>query len=194
MSDQEKKGESAGLWVMSAPGIPCGAKRLGVPSGSATGRGKTWIDVCIIGSHIPQMYGNPEIHPLEKSDCDRLGICPECLGFGDVGDFEVVRTSPDITAVARDISQIASPCAHCAGSGRPAIRARVVRAADGSVRGSMAVVPHAYVPPLPMEDLVQGELFYTRNPELFGASHDMCLACGHPRIVPLGLGEPVHTS
>jgi hypothetical protein len=154
-----------GIWVTSGPGLPCGARKLDPRVMGDAPRGRTWVDVCIIGQHLPQMYRDTEISTLDAGGCERLGLCPDCLGFGD--------TAPGVRAAfdaARAIDQIARPCANCGGSGRPAIRVSVTRTA-GATTGSIRPLPHAYIPPL------------DPDPELaaaFGAAPDMCLACGMP--------------
>ena len=74
--------------MMSGPGIPCGARRLGDDVLGAAPPGRTWLDVCIIGQHLPQMYQDSEMRALMPGDCPALGLCPDCLGFGDALEAE----------------------------------------------------------------------------------------------------------
>jgi hypothetical protein len=149
----------AGVWVLSGPGLPCGARVLG-PAGD----GRTWVDVCVLGQHLPQMYPPEEIHDLDRAGCDRMGLCPDCLGWGD--------NSPGLPAglaeAARGIDEVASACVGCGGSGRPALRVAVTRD-SGNVAGTIRPIPHLYVPPLDGSDPVLRAAF--------GVPDDMCLAC-----------------
>jgi len=163
---------SAHVWVVGAPGAPFGGRVLG-----RSEDGRYWIDVCIMGQHLPQMYDPRELHELEANDCERLGLCPDCLGFGDTGDFEKIRTSSNMVTVARRSDDpIVVRCVTCSGSGRPSVQTVVVDKGT-SLYGTIIIRPHRYVSPLRMDQLSQAELFYVRNPELFGAGDGMCLAC-----------------
>jgi hypothetical protein len=148
----------AAVWVLSGPGLPCGARELG-----ESGDGRTWLDVCVIGQHLPQMYAPGEIRPLDAGGAE-LGLCPDCAGFGDL----TPGVGADMAAVNRGIDQIRSPCPGCGGSGRPAIRVTVTRDPSGGVTGSLRPVPHPFVPPSGQPGMLDG-----------------CLACGMP---PDGLG------
>lgn len=170
---------AAAIWVTSGPGLPCGARELPDSVLGPASRGKLWLDVCVIGQHLPQMYRKEEARELTADGCARLGLCPDCLGFGDLRPGPVT----DALTAARGIDQVNRPCPNCAGSGRPAIRASVTRDASG-VTGSIRPLPHPYVPPL-------GET----DPELsalFQVPPDMCLACGMPQDGAGPRGEALH--
>lgn len=160
------------VWV-TGPGapVPCGARVL-----ADAGNGRHWLDVCILGQHLPQMYPPDGYQPLAAGDCARLGLCPDCLGFGDLDQ----EPAADMIAAARGVDQLGKPCPGCGGSGRPAIRCTVTRTA-GDVTGEVRPLPHAYVPPLPgpLDPAAEAMMALTG----FGA--DGCLACGMP---PGGLG------
>ena len=179
-------------WVMGAPGAPYGAKILGDAERGMTGA-RYWVDLCLIGQHIPQMYDKQDVHELTPLDCPRLGLCAECLGFGDVGDFEQIRRSSSLTVAARGIDEMSLDrlCTTCGGTGRPYTRVRILRT-HGTTTGEITVLHHAYVPPLPMEDLTQAELFYARNGSLFNASADMCMACSMAEDGRDSRGERIH--
>lgn len=162
------------FWVPSGPGLPCGARELG-----DAGDGKTWLDVCIMGQHLPQMYRTAELNELTPGACARLGLCPDCLGFGDTNPVP----AGDLLEAARGIDQVTAPCPGCGGSGRPALRVTLTRDASG-VTGDIRPLPHEYVPPLDGSD-----------PELraaFGVPDDMCFACGMPPDGTGPRGEPLH--
>lgn len=165
-------------WVMSAHWMPCGARQLGDLAGRAR-PGTTWLEVNTLGQHLPQMYPAGDIRPLTAQDCPRLGLCPTCLGFGNLD----TRPPASWADLARAIDQAASPCPDCGGTGRPALRVTIRR--DGSgMTGEIRPLPHAYVPPLD-----------TRQPELaatFGVTPDACLACGTPPDGTGPRGEALH--
>jgi len=168
------------FWVASGPGIPCGARRLGDDVLGAAPPGRTWLDVCIIGQHLPQMYQDSEMRALMPGDCPALGLCPDCLGFGD--------TSPAVAAdpltASRGVDQVKRPCPGCGGSGRPALRVTVRR--DGpDITGSIRPLPHGYVPPAGTPDPVLMAAFE--------APADMCLACGMPQDGAGPRGEALHS-
>lgn len=176
-----KTEKSRACWVVSAPGIPCGARVLGEDYRSD----RLWLDVCIMGQHLPQMYPENEIHDLGKGHCRVLGLCEDCLGFGDKG------TEPpksDLMSLSRAVDEVENPCTACGGTGRTAMRVRIVRA-FGATTAEISFLPHAYIPPLDREQ----DDFYT-DPglkELFGAAPDTCIACGLPQMETYQ-GEALH--
>jgi hypothetical protein len=165
-----------GVWVTSGPGLPCGARKLG-----DAGDGRVWLDVCIIGQHLPQMYRPAEAHDLTAEGCARLGLCPDCLGFGDLDP----GLAAGMLEAARGVDQLERPCPGCGGSGRPALRITIRRDGTG-VYGDMRPLPHEYAP---------GPLA-TADPLLLAAfevTADMCLACGMPQDGTGPRGEALHT-
>ena len=162
-----------GVWVQSG-GLPCGARQLG-----EAGNGRVWLDVCVLGQHLPQQYRPAEISDLDAGGCAGLGLCPACLGFGDL-DPALPR---GLGEAARGVDQITRPCGTCGGSGRPALRVQVTRTANG-VTGQINPVAHDYVPPLPGMDLSQAVMF--------GLEADSCLACGTPPDGSWPTGEVLH--
>jgi hypothetical protein len=157
------------FWVISGPGIPCGA-RLAPEAAEFLGperKGTRWVDMCSMGQHLPQMYQAAEIHPLTRENCARLGLCEDCLGWGDTGPVP-----QGIGGLARSLDEVRTACPNCGGSGRPALRV-VIRRTAATTAASISLLPHEYVPPLPGDD---DELRAA-----FGESLDMCLACGASR-------------
>lgn len=172
---------SPGIWVTSGPGLPCGARKLGDSVLGPAARGTVWLDVCILGQHLPQMYREKELRDLDAKGCARLGLCPDCLGFGDTST--VTLGAGEALLAARGIDELKRPCPGCGGTGRPALRITVTR--DGSgVQGDIRPLPHAYVPPL---DGTDPELV-----ALFGGTGDMCLGCGMPPAGSGPRGEALH--
>lgn len=175
------------LWVMSGPGIPCGARKTEV-MGPAV-RGRVWLDVCIMGQHLPQMYRLGEASELTAGQCPQLGLCTTCYGFGDLG-----QPAAEAFTLARGIDEVGNPCPACAGSGRPALRVTVTR--DGSgVQGEIRALPHAYVPPEGFNAELEAMFGGTPAAEvraMFEVTADMCLACGMPRDGKGPHGEALH--
>jgi hypothetical protein len=167
------------FWVMSGPGIPCGARKLGDDALGAAQPGRTWLDVCIIGQHLPQMYRDTEIRALKLEDCAALGLCPDCLGFGDASPV----AATDALLACRGVDEVKKPCPGCGGSGRPALRVSIRRAGP-DITGSIRLLPHGYVPP--------GDGFDAELGALFGASADMCMACGMPQDGTGPRGKALH--
>ena len=163
--------------MIAGPGLPCGARKLDDRVLGRARPGTVWVDLCMLGQHLPQMYRRDEIRVLEAGGCARLGLCPDCLGFGDLGPPAAAALQ-----AARDINQV-RPCPKCAGSGRPAIRVTVARDPSG-VQGSIRPLPHEYVPPLPDAD--------PDLAALFGVPPDMCLACGCAQAGTGPRGEALH--
>lgn len=165
-------------WVVSGPGFPCGARKLGAaPDGP--GGPTAWMDICIMGQHLPQMYPLTQIRKLTADDCPDLGLCPACLGWGDMS----TEPARDLLEAARGLDEVDKPCPDCAGSGRPALRITITRS-DSGIEGSIEPVPHAYVTPLPETD-----------PQLLAAFEvpaDTCLACGMPENGAGPQGEQLH--
>lgn len=166
---------TAGKWVMSAYGVPCGALELG-PAGD----GRVWLDMCTLGQHLPQMYPPDDIRDLTADGCARLGLCPDCLGFGDLNRIP----ASDLLAAARGIDEVKQLCPNCGGSGRPALRVTVKRGMAGTT-GEIRPLPHKYVPPLGGED-----------PAIlaaFGVQPGLCLACSMLEDGEGPRGEALHT-
>jgi hypothetical protein len=173
-----------GIWVLSGLGLPCGARKLGDTVLGPAQSGRVWLDVCILGQHLPQMYRKAELADLTSEGCARLGLCPDCLGFGDTSPAPVA----DALAAARGIDQVRHPCANCGGSGRPALRVTVTRGAGGT-EGSIRPLPHAYVPPLPAADVPESAALLGAPAR---ADERMCLACGMPPDGTGPRGEALH--
>ncbi len=159
--------------------MPCGARELGDSVLGPAQSGRVWLDVCILGQHLPQMYRKDEARELRAEDCARLGLCPDCLGFGDTAAYRFANA----LFVARGADEVQQPCPNCGGTGRPAVRVTVEHDANG-VTGGIRPLPHEYVPPLSETD---AELLAA-----FKAPADMCLACGMPGDGTGPRGEALH--
>jgi hypothetical protein len=138
-----------------------------------------WLDVCILGQHLPQMYRVTEVRELTAEACASLGLCDKCLGWGDSGGTD----AREVLYAARRVDEVRQPCPGCAGSGRPALRVSVTVASSG-LTGQIRPLPHAYVPPLKGAD---PEML-----QLFEVPDDMCLACGMPADGKGPRGETMH--
>lgn len=168
------------LWVLSGPGLPCGARTMGDDVLGPAQPGRVWLDMCMMGQHLPQMYRISEIGTLNgESDCKRLGLCPDCGGYGDMGGLPT-----DLLMAARRLDEVPlnNRCAGCGGSGRTGLRVTIRR--DGSgLTGDIRVIPHEYVPPVPFDDELKA---------LFQAPSDMCMVCGNPPDGKGMRGEQIH--
>jgi len=173
-----KNTENSPCWVVSAPGVPFGARILGMDYRSD----RIWVDVCLMGQHLPQMYAEEHVHGLGRGHCKVLGLCEECLGFGDTD----TSISGDMLHAARSIDEVVNPCKNCGGTGRTAMRVRLARG-FGQMAAEMSFLPHEYVKPLNNED----DVFYQEMRELFGSASDLCLACGLARGEKYQ-GEEIH--
>jgi hypothetical protein len=156
------------VWVVSGPGLPAGARVLGDDAAAQ----RIWLDVCVFGQHLPQMYRIDEISDLDRESCPRLGLCEDCLGFGDLAP----GVGQTMMQVNRGVDQLSRACPGCGGSGRPALRVTVARSASGTT-GVIRPVPHGYVEPLPAGRLPEAAAI------LIGLAGGPagCLACGMPR-------------
>jgi hypothetical protein len=156
------------FWVLSGPSLPCGARAIGDEHQLGPAReGTMWLDVCVLGQHLPQMYRVSEAQELTAEGCVRLGLCEQCLGWGDAGETD----AHEVLHAARRVDEVKHPCPGCGGSGRPAIRVSV-NVVSGGLTGHVRPLPHVYVPPLEGADPDMLALFEIPD--------DMCLACGMP--------------
>lgn len=177
---------SDGIWVTAAGFMPCGARRLTAESYAPLGqprRGVAWLDVCIMGQHLPQMYAERDIHGLSAEGCESLGLCPDCLGFGDTGGEPGRGIIQQVLRLARSIDEVATLCPGCGGTGRPALRVSVHRSGP-ETSASIVVMPHAYVPP--------GDHIDAERAMVFEVSTDSCLACGMRMGDKTPRGEAIH--
>jgi hypothetical protein len=163
-----------GIWVTTGAALPCGARKLG-----DAGDGRVWLDVCILGQHLPQMYRLDDMNDLTAEGCARLGLCPDCLGFGDLDP----GLAAGMLEAARGIDEVKRPCPGCGGTGRPALRITLDRS-DGGIQGKIRPLPHEYVPPLEGGDPMLAAAF--------GVPEGTCLACGMPEDGTGPRGEALH--
>jgi hypothetical protein len=105
-------------------GIACGARVLEVGP-------PLWIDLCMIGQHLPQMYAPKELHPIDVDICEQNGLCPACMGYGTQGDVPL----------AAGVDQVPDPCEICGGTGRAVLRVNMTRT-PSSTEARIEVLPH----------------------------------------------------
>lgn len=82
---------------------------------------RVWLDLNIMGSHLPQMYRRSELEPATRELCQAHELCAECLGYGgflEVDDKGAYRTRR---------------CDECRGSGSSRYYVEISQNADGSV-------------------------------------------------------------
>ena len=121
------------VWVIGA-GLPMGGRVMGPPDD-----GKLWIDVCMVGTHLPQQYREEDAYALTPDKCGPLGLCPGCLGFGTIIEGQ------SMVGVTADVNP--APCVTCHGSGRPYLMAHVRRQSD-AVEIWQEIKPHTCLPPV----------------------------------------------
>lgn len=94
-----------------------GAKVLG-PATADEARAQTgpriWIDLNILGVHLPQMYREDELSLATEIDAVAAQLCTECYGYGIIAGPEVD-----------------SQCGTCHGSGDPKLDVRITRDLGG---------------------------------------------------------------
>ncbi len=148
------------VWCLQG-GFPVGGRVLGgdMPEQlPAPAVGTVWVNVASVGGqHLPQMYREHELRPLDAVGCGPLGLCPTCLGFGTIHPL-----TPDWYPFGVD--ELPHPCRACEGSARVGLRSAVTRS-GGTVEGVLSFVPHGYVGPSSLPGVIQG----------------FCLGCGNPR-------------
>lgn len=121
------------LLIWSGP-VPAGARVMSEPP--ALDGVSLWVDVCIMGQHLPQVYRMSEVVPLDAAKAKAHGLCPDCLGYG--------TPDPGPVSLAAGIDQVEHPCVTCEGSGRPAMRVHVSRTPNG-VQAGMFILDHEAV-------------------------------------------------
>lgn len=111
--------------------------------GPATDDGsRVWIDLCILGSHLPQMYRPTEFEPATRELAEKHELCPTCLGYGNV----------PFRAEAPD--GVWARCDDCRGSGSSKFFVDITQNADGSViEGRVTPRDHG---PKGRDDLIHG--------------------------------------
>jgi hypothetical protein len=144
------------LLVIAGLGIPVAARLI--PGEVAPLPGRVWLNINMLGSHIPQMYAEEEIHDVLDANCaPSWGMCGTCVGFGttaeELGDLFWPMA----------IDELPEPCEECQGTGRPWFIVTVNRTED-MTEAVVGVLPHGYV---------------SRAHGLPGIT-DMCLGCGEP--------------
>lgn len=80
-----------------------------------------WVDVNMLGQHLPQMYREHELQPM--ADPAHHGLCEPCQGLGSTASTPIYSWQEVVFADH-------PPCGACAGSGRPAVTVTVERSAS----------------------------------------------------------------
>ncbi len=86
---------------------------------TADGPGRWWLQVNVMGTSLPQMYGESEMERI--TDGDSHGFCRTCFGMGKVAGGS-------------------QTCSSCGGSGRAGVQVDVARTPD-SIEASVAIAP-----------------------------------------------------
>lgn len=113
------------------PGLIHAARVMG-----EAGNGSLWVDVSIMGQHLPQMYRVGEIHemPADLDVVKSLGVCPECLGYG--------TQQEKIVPPATSIDELSAPCEACRGTGRPHLTITITHDGPSTTYTSMQWEKH----------------------------------------------------
>lgn len=145
-------GDAVLVWIggAAAPGegIPIGAKVLTAVDEASW---MVWLDVCSMGTHLPQNYRLEELTPLDAETARAHGLCWDCLGYGTTADIDVTMMP--------SIDHLDEPCPTCGGTGRPHLRVTIER------RGSAVTAQMSWV---------------AHEPVVRPDRPDMCVACGMP--------------
>jgi len=188
--DPEPEPPYGACWIVGAHGVPFGARRLGIREleTTATER-REWVVAAMFGNQLPQLYRVDRIYAFEPGDCDALGLCPACLGFGDTGP-----TPLNLFSAARVLEDLTSRCSACQGSGRPCLRISMVRTPNGGRLVDLAVAPHGYIRDLPRGIAEDTDHDGRGLPRLAAirAPADMCIACGMTEASTGTHGGPLH--
>lgn len=93
-----------------------------------------WLDVCIMGQHLPQQYKREEITAMTPELIKEHSLCETCQGYGTTDLFEdlPIGAGPD---------QVPHPCETCGATGKKYLRVTLHRDASG-VTGQMNILPH----------------------------------------------------
>lgn len=110
-----------------------------------------WLDMVVLGNHLPQMYRPHEFVEATPERARAYGLCEDCLGYGST---EPVRLE------AANIGDVRTPCGRCEATGREFVRVYRKKVKDGV---QMAVQILAHAPQLADESEGWGE--------------DLCLRC-----------------
>lgn len=98
-----------------------------------------WVDMCVLGQHLPQMYRTEEIHELkDAAQAKSLGFCGNCLGYGNLGELDLSNF------YSYGIDEVPDPCPECGATGREFIRVELSRDKYG-VEGHIKMLPHTYL-------------------------------------------------
>lgn len=144
-------GDAVLVWLGGATpgqGIPIGARVIADVDQNAW---MVWLDICSMGTHLPQSYRLEELSPLDAETARAHGLCGDCLGYGTTADIEVTMMP--------SIDQLDDPCPTCTGTGRTHLRVAIQRHANG-ITAQMSTVAH--------------------DPVVLPDRPDMCMACGMP--------------
>lgn len=137
------------VWCVFGPGLPAGARVTRIAD-----RERLWLDVCLLGHHLPQLHRPAQIGGLPQAACAALGLCPDCLGFGTLAALDGFYPY--------GVDEVPGRCATCHGTGRPCLRVSTHRTPSGT-EGSVRVLPHNPV----------------IRSDIKGVTGDLCLACGN---------------
>lgn len=99
--------------------------------------GFVWLDICMMGTHLPQMYRPEELERLTPTLADEMGLCIHCLGYGVSGQVGMVPLMSD-TRVLEDADLL---CHGCGGSGRQGIGVTIEQD-EGGTTMSVVVQDH----------------------------------------------------
>jgi hypothetical protein len=127
-------GQNVYIRNLSISGSSFGARTIGPAD-----NGLVWIDLNMLGQHIPQMYRIADLRGINKRIASEVGLCPDCLGYGT---NDPLPRAMHLQPVGSD--ELENPCVKCRGSGKEFIRTEVIRTAE-EVTGSLVILPHEYL-------------------------------------------------
>lgn len=169
MTSQLQQG--AAVWMIAA-GITVAGRVIGTGPLHEGDENRIVIDQNTLGQHLPQWYRPAEIGVITAALAPQLGLCPDCLGYGTLGEL----ASDADSYYPYSVDEVPDPCGECGGSGRQYVRVTAERS-DGQVTGRMEIVPHDPVYGTGLA-AVKGISALLRAAPLGPPAPGMCLACG----------------
>lgn len=112
----------------------CGAAML---LGGPPPTGIAALDVCLLGTHLPQMYQEDQCTPIADVDVASHGFCVTCKGWGLIEMFDYAQSVDQVLDGKAGVG-----CTDCGGSGRKGITVTVERTPE-ALEGTTSIAADA---------------------------------------------------